>query len=47
MLPNTGIQKVSVLIPAVAINTKIKTIIILEKEAEPSLEVAYMYRYLK
>jgi hypothetical protein len=43
MLPNVGIQKVLVSIPAVTINTKIKTIIILEKEVEP----ACMYKYLK
>ena len=46
MLPNIGIQKVSVSIPAVAINAKIKTIITLEKRVEPAPETAYMCKYL-
>jgi len=45
MLPNTGIQQFSVSVPAVAINAKIRTII-LEKEVESAPEIAFMYKYL-
>jgi hypothetical protein len=47
VLPNIGIQKVSVSIPAVAINTKIKTIITLEKGVEPTPGTAYMCKYFR
>jgi hypothetical protein len=47
MLPNIGIQKVSVSIPAVAINAKIKIVIALEKGVEPAPETAYMCKYLR